>query len=106
MNITDEEIELLDALATLIPHAKNAIDKLLAEHEASKDMQWVSVDNVERNTWYWYTSTQEPDIHYPCFIADDLSVIIDGNPHDLKLCKDILFQKAVLPPLPSEKKSK
>jgi hypothetical protein len=52
---------------------------------------------MEKDRWYWVTSTEEPDIFYPVLCIDKDTVFMDGKRYDMSAIKGLNFYEAAMP---------
>lgn len=57
----------------------------------------VLIEDLQPNTWYWYTHPQEGDSFFPMYVANNRYVIIDGESVLNRHIKGFTFYEAILP---------
>lgn len=60
-------------------------------------MKEVSINDLENDTWYWYTVHSEGDVFHPVFIQGNGILIMDAKEYSIGSFKGLTFYKAIMP---------
>ena len=55
------------------------------------------MDNLQINTWYWFTDPREGDTWYPIYIMSNSEYMLDGMAWSISELKNLTVEKAVMP---------
>jgi len=59
------------------------------------------MDELEKDSWYYFTLPSEGDTWYPVWISDNNECVLDGKRIKLTKLEGMIFEKAVMPKAPT-----